>query len=228
MLPLQATLEEARRAELDVIIPDEIARPLVVSSHLMLATALLSVLRAEYGIAVTCVLVWVTSILHWRAPRYSSPRRYIDYIAVLVSVAYGSFLACTRVRRCGTSAMRRMSEKVFIACFTCCPDHDSGSDCCSRDWTVIWFGGLAGILFIFACNETAFYLQVSRSPTGNETLLTLSNPKCLPPTSPGSNARLNVYRRAVWVHLLCIHLLTNLLAAALVVWGLCGPTECAA
>ena len=64
------------------------------------------------------------------------------------------------------------------------------------------------------------------SPTGHVTAATLNNPRCTPPTLPGSRARLAVYRRAVCIHLLCVHVLANALALTLVRRGLCAPSGC--
>ena len=43
---------------------------------------------------------------------------------------------------------------------------------------------------------------------------------CLAPTEPGTAARLWSYRRAMWVHLLCVHVLAAALANSLLLFGL--------
>ena len=70
----------------DVIIPDDIARPLVYSSWLLFATSVAAGLRGEAGLSLVTFLVFVTSILHWSSPRFSSWRRYADYFAVVFAI----------------------------------------------------------------------------------------------------------------------------------------------
>lgn len=80
----------------DVIIPDDIARPLVYSSWLLFATSVAAGLRGEAGLSLVTFLVFVTSILHWSSPRFSSWRRYADYFAVVFAIAFASWLASYR------------------------------------------------------------------------------------------------------------------------------------
>jgi len=80
----------------DVIIPDGVARPLVVSAHLLLVTAGISVFRdSRYDLAGVLIAVYITSILHWSAPRFSSYSRRADYLAVFAAIAYGTFVSFT-------------------------------------------------------------------------------------------------------------------------------------
>jgi hypothetical protein len=181
----------------DVIIPDAIARPLVFSSFLMLITTTIAAVRGEMGLAMVAFFVFVTSVVHWRKPRFSSWRRPLDYLAVLTALGYGSYLAATRAR--------------------------------SLEWAMVWFGGLAAIAVIFVCNETLYYLQLQRKPTGGEIIIsdvesvarTHPKPCCgLQPVAPGSVERRHVFRRVTWVHLLCVHVLANALALVMVLRGL--------
>ena len=214
-------LPGATDAESDVIIPDKVARPLLVSSNLLLVTAVIALRYNELGIACTSAAVWITSLLHWVAPRFSSPRRYLDYIAVSAALLYGSYVATTRAIRlgCGRPILKPSRPRRTRTTHLRRSAHALSLHVRSPAWTYTWFGGLALITFVFICNETAFYLQVMRSPTGKSTLATLQNPSCLPPTTPWSPARYAVYRRAVWIHLVCVHVLANALATVLVVWG---------
>lgn len=83
----------------DVVIPDKIARPLVYSANTLLITSVISIMHSQYGIASTSILLWITSIIYWYAPRYSSPRRYADYAAVLTAVSYGSYVVSSQASR---------------------------------------------------------------------------------------------------------------------------------
>ena len=189
----------------DVIIPDEIARPLLVSSFLMLVTAVLSALHGEYGLCIVLTFVFITSIVHWHKPRFSGWRRPADYLAVVVALSFGSYLALTRAR--------------------------------SSDWTWVWFCGLALIGVIFVWNETMYYMQLQRKPTGGDlslvedsvaSLASRVQPCCgVKPVAEGSDERRWVFRRVTWVHLGCVHVLANALALVMVLRGLQPRMACA-
>lgn len=79
----------------DVIIPDQIARLLVVSSHLFLILAIICYIYQIYILAALATVLYLTSIWHWHKPRFSSVARRCDYLAVLCVVAYASYYATT-------------------------------------------------------------------------------------------------------------------------------------
>lgn len=79
----------------DVIIPDNLAWPLVISSHLLLVSAIVAVAFARYGLFAVLFAVYVTSIWHWHKPRFSRIARYFDYVAVFTAIGYGSYVALT-------------------------------------------------------------------------------------------------------------------------------------
>jgi hypothetical protein len=112
----------------DVIIPDEIAFPLVLSSHLLLVTAAVSLSYAIifrwdilYGTFATAFVLYITSVAHWSRPRFSSMIRICDYFAVFLALAYGSFVACTL----------------------------------SMTYILVWFIGIGIVGVIFATNEVS-------------------------------------------------------------------------
>ena len=188
----------------DVIIPDSIARPLLVSSNLMLVVATLALaLRSQWPLAAAAVFVWVTSLLHWYSPRFSSWRRILDYMAVCTYVGVGTWLALRYAR--------------------------------STSWTAFYFSGLALIGIIFTANETLYYLQLQRTPVGGRfTSVQGSDASdARPPLSAAgrlvrrfapplkaAEARRWAYRRTVWVHLFCVHVLASVLACLMVAFGL--------
>lgn len=196
-------------ADPDVIIPDKIARPLLVSSNLMLIAAALALRLPSrsftWPLAAAATFVWVTSLLHWYAPRFSSWRRKLDYIAVCTYVGVGTWLAAAYAR--------------------------------SIAWTAFYFTGLAVIGVIFTCNETLYYFQLQRTPVGGRfTAVGTQQPSdALPPSSaiaelarrlapPATTAqgRRCAYRRTVWVHLLCVHVLASVLVCVMLEFGLIG------
>ena len=171
----------------DVIIPDNIARPLLVSSNFMLGTAILAFTRGAWQLGAAATFCWITSLLHWHSPRFSSWRRKLDYAAVASVVAVGSWMAIASTRSAG--------------------------------WTTTYFAGLAVIGVIFATNETLYYYQLQRTPTGGKLSSSESSVGCCAPTKPGTAARRWAYTRAVWVHLLCVHVLASALACVLLLFG---------
>ena len=88
----------------------------------------------------------------------------------------------------------------------------------------MFFAGLAVIAVLFAVNETLYYLQLQRTPIGARLSLSPGTKAaaltCVEPTEAGSVARLRAYRRAVWVHLLCVHVLASALSNVLLLYGL--------
>lgn len=77
----------------EVIIPDVIARPLVISSHLLLVTAIVAAIYQFWVLFAVNMFVYITSVLHWRRPRFSSLERKFDYIAVLTNIIYGTIFS---------------------------------------------------------------------------------------------------------------------------------------
>jgi|Dee2metaT_26_FD_contig_111_792_length_756_multi_3_in_0_out_0_1 hypothetical protein len=87
--------EYAQHDDDDVIIPDHLSKWLVLSAQLLLVSAIFAFV---YGFTIMgCLLlaVYITSIWHWRAPRFSSWARLFDYGAVAAAVVYASYLSTT-------------------------------------------------------------------------------------------------------------------------------------
>ena len=191
----------------DVIIPDRLALPLLVSSHLLLVTSIVSIVYGRYVLSAVVFFVYVTSVLHWREPRFSSWFRILDYIAVATSVGYGCYVATTL----------------------------------QRPYELAWFIGLSCVVApIFITNETFYYIQVMKDPTGKNTIhldndqstkdhtdtvssasITIEDgevPCCsYQPTKPFTEHREWVYKRTMLVHLICVHVFANALALTLVI-----------
>lgn len=180
--------------DVDVIIPDEIARPLLYTSQLLIISCVLAIVKDRFDLGGVIFTVYVTSILHWSKPRFSSIYRYLDYIAVGTAVSYGTYVSTTLETK----------------------------------YTLVWCAGIAAVGLIFVCNESLYYLQASRHPSGRVILETIdleehSNKtnenhiycNCIevPSTLPGTPEREWLYIRTVRVHALCIHVLTNALAS---------------
>ena len=177
----------------DAVFPDVHARPLVVSSQLLLISSAAAFYVAAkrgvmigFGVGAALLFLYITSVCHWHKPRFSSVARILDYAAVVTAVTVGSAAAVTAT---------------------------------TPAWIAVWFVGLALIAAIFAVNETLYYVQVMKTPAGGEGLATDGLWGFLP-TTPNTPERDAVYRRTATVHMLLIHVLANALALALIIGGL--------
>ena len=176
----------------DVIIPDKIARPLLVSSNLMVITAIIALTRGVWPLALAAMLVWITSLMHWHAPRFSSWRRYADYAAVACMIAVGSWVAIVQTRSSVWTITYFAGLSLIGVLFLC-----------------------NETIYYYQLQRTPLggqmRYQVSEAPVVT----------CLTPTPPGSAARRWAYCRAAWVHLLCVHVLASALANVMLLYGLC-------
>jgi hypothetical protein len=77
----------------EMIVPDDISIALVVSSHLLIITAVVAYIKKYETIASLMLFVYVTSILHWRHPRFNTIIRKIDVCGVGTSITFGSYLS---------------------------------------------------------------------------------------------------------------------------------------
>ena len=78
--------------EEDVVIPADLARPIVYASQLMLVTALFAGLSGMYVLMALSVGLWFTSTNFWRDPRLGT-RRLMDYTMVATNLIYGTVVA---------------------------------------------------------------------------------------------------------------------------------------
>ena len=89
------------------------------------------------------------------------------------------------------------------------------------NYLLVWFVGLAIISVIFVCNESSYYIQVMKLPSGSSTgddrTCCVDTSSLLPPTKSHTPEREWVYKRTVFVHLLCIHVFANALAFVLII-----------
>ena len=176
----------------DAVFPDVHARPLVVSSQLLLISSAAAFYVAAkrgvmigFGVGAALLFLYITSVCHWHKPRFSSVARILDYAAVVTAVTVGSAAAVTAT---------------------------------TPAWIAVWFVGLALIAAIFAVNETLNYVRVMKAG-GGEGLATDGLWGFLP-TKPNTPERDAVCRRTATVHMLLIHVLATALALALIIGGL--------
>ena len=165
----------------DVIIPDHISSYLVVSAHLLLLNCIVALVYSLYVLGALLLCVYITSIIHWRKPRFSSVWRFIDYIFVAGTIGYGTYLSTTL----------------------------------SAAYMITWLVGLAVVGLIFATNETAYYLQIGKTPLGDEE--ESARGVLLPYAPPNTPEREWVFLRTALVHLVCVHVLANALTLAIIV-----------
>lgn len=182
----------------DVIIPYHISIYLLYSSHLLLVTSIVAVSYGRYSLFAVLFAVYITSVMHWRKPRFSTIARKLDFIAVFAAIAYGSYYSIDRCNQ---------TELIYT-----------------------WFIGLLIIAVMFTTNEVLYYYQVMKLPTGATVILSHNINKSyhtndnkslfcyyFKPTQANTIERDNVYKRTVFIHLLCVHIFANALALTLVI-----------
>ena len=115
------------------IIPPDMARPLVMSSQLLLLQACAAfvvcwsgVPAAAYALPPLLLGTYLTSVNFWKCPSASNPWRYADYFMVGASVVYATLvtLGCTPL------AFQR-----------------------------VWLRGWSGVALVFVLNEAKFWLN---------------------------------------------------------------------
>ena len=61
--------------------------------HLLLIVAIVAAVYHFWILFAVGIFVYVTSILHWRQPRFSTIERKLDFFAVATNIVYGSIFA---------------------------------------------------------------------------------------------------------------------------------------
>lgn len=101
----------------DVVIPDRVARPCLASSQVFLLLSALCATRGYYGLGVVSFTLYVTSVNHWRKPRMTSWRHYVDLLAVAGTAVYGSWCAATRAKDTTWMVVWFAGLGTILACF---------------------------------------------------------------------------------------------------------------
>lgn len=183
-----------------LIAPQRLSRYLVLSAHLLLVTASVALYYAVkfgwqemYGSSSLSFLLYMTSVAHWRNPRFDSMVRAADIFAVVASVAFASYVASTLGSNIQTLWFTGIG---VIACI------------------------FAANEYKYYCAISRGVQGAEFAGGGDKPVLPL--PLLGPmfaPTLSGSQERENVYRINVFVHLFCVHGCTNALAIAVMVLG---------
>ena len=79
--------EEKTQEQTGEFLPKEQANVIFATSFLILFTAMYAFYKSYYDVAFMCILVFATSINHWRDPQFGF-RRNVDMVAVIVGFAY--------------------------------------------------------------------------------------------------------------------------------------------
>lgn len=179
----------------ELIAPPNLSRFLVITAHALLLTAGVSLWAAisgwtiMWGSCTLSFLVYLTSIMHWRRPRFDSLVRLGDILAVAASIAWGSIVAV----QIGESTITNLwfgGMAVIGSVFTA--------------------NEVKFYLQISRQRSRNLATDSSRS-----SLLTT----LFPPTLPGTREREEVYRINVLVHGLFVHGGANALALAVILLG---------
>jgi hypothetical protein len=76
----------------DDVIPHRITKKTTfLSSWLLLVSACIGYIYSFYVVASLLVIVWLTSIIHWWSPHFSTIIRRCDFLAVFATLIYGTY-----------------------------------------------------------------------------------------------------------------------------------------
>jgi len=119
------------------IIPPHIARPLVVSSHMLLLQAIGALVVCArgapfivYGLPLLLFGTYITSVNFWKSPSTHTLWRYADYGMVASSILYGTFVTKTAA----PAALH-----------------------------TLWCHGWSVVAALFVANETRFWCKTAKS-----------------------------------------------------------------
>ena len=190
----------------DTVIPPRYSWPLTFSALLFLALSAVAAVYAEeydwpalFPVVALAFILFATTVLHWRHPRFSTWIRLLDYGAVLANVGYASYLA--------TTLSKKFMEVWFIGIGVV-------SVIFATNETAYYLQtarGLAGNsrdLLPLAKSVPLASSSDQQQPEG-----------CLPPTKPNTVERSRVYQRTVFVHLVGVHVFAAALAFAIIIGG---------
>ena len=107
----------AQHFDKDVVIPDQIARPCLVSGQLFLLLAVLSFIRGYYVLGAFAAVLYFTTMNHWRKPRMTSWRHHVDLLAVAGTAIYGCYLAATKTKTATWTAIWFAGLSMVALCF---------------------------------------------------------------------------------------------------------------
>lgn len=193
----------------DVIIPDKIAQPLVYSAQLLLINAIVAIALLQYGLFAVIFILYLTSVWHWREPRFSSIARRADYLAVVTAVSYGSYVAAMITDPIGPIVwfggmiiiffIFVSNETLYYLQVRRFPDGSPSVP------TMTPHGRHRD-------PERGDYPDIDRHPCAT----LCCHPKG---TEPNTAEREWVYQRTVFVHMVCVHIFANALALFLIVFA---------
>lgn len=171
----------------DVVIPDKIARPLLFSAHFFLIVAIIAACYGRNGLFGVILFLYFTSVWHWSRPRFSSLARKIDYIAVLISIVYASYVSTTL-------------PTIFILVWFC-GIAIIGCIFITNEY-----------LFYIQVMKT-----VSGESTEVDIEQSLTDQQDSWKTEPFTPERDFVYKRTAWVHCICVHGFAAALALTIII-----------
>ena len=140
-------------------------------------------------IGILLLVVWLTSIIHWYQPRFSTIVRQLDFLAVFSAIGYGTYYAATNV-----------SDSLKLLWFI------------GLTVIAIIFITNESLYYI-----SVMKLPTGRdleSPNSTDR----DNEDCCTKleTQPGSASREFVYWRTAITHAVCVHILANCLVMIII------------
>ena len=192
----------------DVIIPPRYSRWLVASATLFLLVGSVS---AAYAALYKWIDLWpcfflslvlyITSVLHWHKPRFSTYIRRIDYMAVGANLGWASYVAAVDV-----------SDKLTVMWFV---GIGIVGIVFALNETSYYYQVMRTVSGKTALKSSGKAQSPLMGDTGNASCCV----SAFPSTQPGTEERNAVYQRVVAVHLVCVHVTASSLALALVIAG---------
>ena len=186
----------------DFIIPPKYSWPLMGSACLFLATSILSLVYSIqyewppfYPVVCLSFILFVTSVLHWYRPRFSSIIRKVDIFAVFSNVAYASYFSTILGAKYEGIWFGGLGAVIFFFI--------------SNEYAYFLQTGV----LIDGASSTSVTINIDMENAMEDP----QNSKCLKKTSPNTPERDFVYIRTMVVHLLGVHFLAAALAITLVV-----------
>lgn len=123
------------------------------------------------------------------------------------------FTSVVHWRRPRFSSIWRVLDYIAVAAFVGWATFLSVS--LSEAYIYVWSVGGTLVGIIFAVNESAYYLQIGKTPLGDDQESKRDN--MLPYAPPNTPEREWVFVRTAVVHIVCIHVLANALTLAIII-----------
>jgi hypothetical protein len=201
---MEVTTKYHQHLQFDLLCPQTICKPLLFTSHLFLLITATAFYYEFYLLGTLIACMYITSLLHWKYPKKISCFRYLDIFTVCAAFScatYTAFLFTTEI-------------------------------------AMIWTSAVLMIILIFIGNAVLDYYQIDK-PNAKLVEMFKENPSYkyvpenthfsqktlfkrifhLQPTYPETDVRHFAFRRSIFIHMICVHVIPTILAVSLLIKG---------